>query len=240
MHSPCSSRRSFVKACAALAALSAASTGRVVTPAFALEEAPKAKLVGRDGKPVKASALVPHENYLFLYPYISTACLLLRLGEATSRDIERSGEDAAPYKWPGGCGKNRDVVAYSAICAHALTWDGKQTSFLTYSKGKNQISGHERVITCCAHGSIYDPASGAKVVSGPAPFPLASVKLHHDAATDELTAVGFIGSELFDRFFASQKEDLIAEFGRGGYKELVGGQTAVLPMKEFTKDIVQC
>ncbi len=238
MYSPCSSRRSFIKACAAFAALSAASSSR--SPAFGQEEAPKAKLVGKDGQPIKASALVQNENYLFLYPHVSTACLLLRLEKPTERDIERIGENAAPYKWPGGTGGGHDVVAYSAICAHAFTGDGKQTSFLTYNKGKNKISGHESVITCCAHAAIYDPAAGGKVISGPAPFPLAAVKLLHDAATDELTAVGFMGTQLFDRFFATQKEDLIAEYGRGGYKEFVGSQTTVLPMKEFSKDIVQC
>ncbi len=240
MYSPCSSRRSFIKACAAFAALSAASSSRIASPAFGQEGTPKAKLVGKDGKPIKASTLVQDENYLFLYPYVSTACLLLRLGKPTERNIERIGDNAAPYKWPGGMGQGHDVVAYSAICAHALTGNSKQTSFLTYNKGKNKISGHESVITCCSHGAIYDPAAGGKVVSGPAPFPLAAVELQHDAASDELTAVGFMGSQLFDRFFASQKEDLIAEFGRGGYKEIVGGQTTVLPMKEFSKDIVQC
>lgn len=239
MYSPCSSRRSFIKACAAFAVLSAASSSRIASPAFG-QETPKAKLVGKDGKPIKVGTLVQDENYVFLYPYISTACLLLRLEKPTEHDIERIGDNAAAYKWPGGTGKGHDVVAYSAICAHALTGNGKQTSFLTYNKGQNKITGHESVITCCAHAAIYDPAAGGKVISGPAPFPLAAVELLHDAESDELTAVGFMGSQLFDRFFASQKEDLIAEFGRGGYKEFVGGQTTVLPMKEFSKDIVQC
>ncbi len=240
MYSPCSSRRSFVKACAALAALSAASSSRLAPPAFALEDAPKVKLADKNGEPIKASKLVPHENYMFLYPYISTPCLLLRLGTRTSRDVEHVGDDAAAYKWLGGAGKEGDVVAYSTICSHALTSDNKQASFLTYSKGKNRITGHERAITCCAHASVFDPALGAKVLAGPAPFPLAAVQLEYDAATDELTAVGFAGSELFDKFFGSQKEDLIAEFGRGGYKELVTGRAIVLPIKEFSKDIIQC
>ncbi len=240
MYSPCSSRRSFIKACAAFAALSAASSSRIAPPAFGQEGAPKSKLVGKDGNPIKASTLAQDENYLFLYPYISTACLLLRLGKPTEHDIERIGDNAAPYKWPGGTGNGHDVVAYSTICAHALSADSKQISFLTYNTGKNKVTGNERVITCCSHAAIYDPAAGGKVVNGPAPFPLAAVELRHDAATDELTAVGFMGTQLFDRFFSAQKEDLIAEFGRGGYKEFVGGQTTVLPMKEFSKDIVRC
>ncbi len=240
MHTPCSGRRSFIKACAAFAALSAASSSRFAPPAFALEDAPKVKLAGKDGKPIKAGKLVPHENYMFFYPYISTPCLLLRLGTRTPRDIEHTGEGGTPYKWPGGAGKEGDVVAYSAICTHALTADSKQASFLTHSKGMNRITGHERAITCCAHASVFDPALGAKVLTGPAPFPLAAVQLEYDVATDELTAVGFVGTELFEKFFASQKEDLIAEFGRGGYKEMVTGQAAVLPIKEFSKDVIQC
>ena len=233
-------RRGFVKACSAIATLAAASAARLVEPAFALTDAPKLKLVDKAGKPIKASALRVHENYLFAYPYVSTPCLLLRLGAATPRNLARKDAQNAAYSWPGGVGKDGAVVAYSAICAHAFSYDGKANSFLTYSKAPSHLSGKDRTITCCAHGSVYDPAAGAKVVGGPAKFPLAAVLLAHHADSDELSAVGMVGTTLFDDFFKSFRADLNVEYGRGAYREVLKQQTIVLPMREYSKDVVQC
>jgi Rieske Fe-S protein len=234
------SRRGFVKACGAVAALAAAASGRLARPARALEDAPKLKLVDKAGTPIMASALEVHANYIFLYPYVSTPCLLLRLGAATTRDVERTGRDAAPYVWPGGVGKDGAVVAYSAICAHALSYDSAQTSFLTYSEQRTQLTERERAITCCAHATVYDPANGAEVVSGPAEFPLAAVQLEHDADTDELTAVGLIGTELFDDFFRTYRAELNAEYGRGAYRARLEDRTTVVPIGEYSEAVVQC
>jgi arsenite oxidase small subunit len=234
------SRRGFVKACGAVAACAAASAEPPGRPAFALENAPKLKLVDQTGKPIKAAALEPHVNYVFTYPYVSTPCLLLRLGAATPRDVERKDAQAASYVWPGGAGKDGAVVAYSAICAHAFTYDSKETSFLRYSKVRTRLTAHTEAITCCAHASVYDPAQGAKVVSGPAKFPLAAVQLDYDAATDQLTATGLVGTALFDEFFKAYRAELNAEYGRGAYRALVEGQTTVLPMTEYSKTVVHC
>jgi arsenite oxidase small subunit len=234
------SRRRFVKACSAVAALAAASAGRLAQPAFALADAPRLKLVDKAGKPIKASALEVDANYLFSYPYVSTPCLLLRLGAATPRNVERKDAQKAAYTWPGGIGRDRAVVAYSAICSHAFSYDSKQTSFLTYSKARTQISGHSRAITCCAHASIYDPAEGARVLSGPAAFPLAAVQLAYQTDSDELSAIGLVGTTLFDQFFKAYRGELNAQYGRGAYRTVLEGQTTVLPMREFSKDVVQC
>ncbi len=171
------SRRGFVKACGSAAALAAAASGRLVEPSFALADAPRIKLVDKAGKPIRAGALEVNANYIFSYPYISTPCLLLRLDAATPRNVERTDAEKASYTWPGGVGKDSAVVAYSAICAHLLSYDSKRTSFMTYHKARTELSEHERTITCCAHASTYDPANGASVVSGPAEFPLAAVQL---------------------------------------------------------------
>jgi arsenite oxidase small subunit len=234
------SRRGFVKACGAVAACAAADAGRVAQPAFALEGAPRLRLVDKARRPVKASALEMHANYIFLYPYVSTPCLLLRLGAATPRNVPQNDASEARYIWPGGVGKDGAVVAYSAICAHAFSYDSRQTRFLTYSKARSHLSGQGQAITCCAHATAYDPAEGAKVVSGPAKFPLAAVQFDYDAATDELTAVGLLGTALFDEFFKAYRAELNAEFGRGRYRELIAGQTTVLPMSEYSKNVVQC
>jgi len=234
------SRRGFVKACSAVATLAAAASARLVEPAFALADAPKLKLVDKGGRPIKASALRAHENYLFAYPYVSTPCLLLRLGGATPRKMERKNAQNAAYTWPGGVGKDGAVVAYSAICAHAFSYDGKANSFLTYSKAPGHLSGKGRTITCCAHGSVYDPAAGAEVIGGPAKFPLAAVQLAYEPASDELSAVGLVGTVLFDDFFKAFRAELNVEYGRGAYREVPKQHTVVLPMKEYSKDVVQC
>jgi arsenite oxidase small subunit len=234
------SRRGFVKACGSVAACAVAGAELPVRPAFALENAPKLKLVDKAGKPIRAGALLAHVNYVFTYPYVSTPCLLLRLGAATPRDVEQKNAQEASYVWPGGVGRDGAVVAYSAICAHAFTYDSKETSFLRYSRARTQLTAHTEAVTCCAHASVYDPARGAKVVAGPAKFPLAAVRLDYDAGTDELTATGLVGTVLFDEFFKAYRADLNAEYGRGAYRALVEGQATVLPMSEYSKAVVTC
>jgi arsenite oxidase small subunit len=233
-------RRGFVKACGAVAALAATSSGRLAQPVFALEDAPRLKLVDKAGNPVKAGALEVHRNYIFHYPHVSTPCLLLRLGSATWRDVERKDAQNASYTWPGGVGKDGAVVAYSAICAHAFSYNSRHYSFLTYSEEAGQLSKQGRAITCCAHGSVYDPADGAKVVSGPAKFPLAAVQLEYSADSDEMSAVGFVGSALIKEFFKAHRADLNVEYGRGAYRELIEDQTIVFTMEEYSQDIVRC
>jgi len=209
-------------------------------PTFALESSPKLKLVDGTGKPIKAAALKTHVNYVFSYPYVSTPCLLLRLGAATPRNVEQKDAQKARYVWPGGARIDGAVVAYLAICTHAFTYDSKETSFLHYNKTRTQLTARTKAITCCAHGSVYDPALGAKVVSGPAEHPLAAVQLDYEATTDELTAVGLVGTALLEEFFNAYRADLNAEYGRGAYRALVEGQTTVLPMTEYSKAVVQC
>jgi arsenite oxidase small subunit len=233
-------RRGFMKACGAVAALAATASGRLAQPVFALEDAPRLKLVDKDGNPVKAGALEVHRNYIFHYPHVSTPCLLLRLGAATWRDVERKDAQNASYTWPGGVGKDGAVVAYSAICAHALSYNNRHYSFLTYNEEPGRLSKRARAISCCAHGSIYDPADGAKVIAGPAKFPLAAVQLEHSADSDELSAVGFVGTALIKEFFKAHRADLNTEYGRGAYRALIEDQTAVFTLEEYSQDIVRC
>jgi len=234
------SRRGFVKACGAAAALAAASSGRLAQPAFAMNDAPRLKLVDKAASPIKAGALEVSANYVFLYPCVSTPCLLLRLAAATPRDVERTDRDKTSYVWPGGVGKDGAVVAYMAICAHLLTYNSSATSFLTYNEAKSRVSGAEQAITCCAHASAFDPANGGAVVSGPAEFPLAAVQLEHDADSDELTAVGLVGTVLIDDFFEEYRGKLNAEYGRGAYRTLLEGETTVLPIAEYSVQVIQC
>ncbi|HEU5431761.1 MAG TPA: Rieske (2Fe-2S) protein [Thermomicrobiales bacterium] len=56
------------------------------------------------------------------------------------------------------------LVAYSAICTHL------GCTVLAKLNARGDIA-------CPCHGSIYDPAAGAKVIAGPAPRPLPSLPI---------------------------------------------------------------
>ena len=69
-------------------------------------------------------------------------------------EFEDSGQPAVLVHLDSG-----DFVAYSAVCTH-------QGCTVAYQGGQ---------LACPCHGSIFDPANGAAVVSGPARRPLPEV-----------------------------------------------------------------
>ena len=86
-------------------------------------------------------------------------------------------------------------------------------SFIGYRDAPSPVAGPGKVITCCSDRSVYDPAAGATVVSGPAPQPLATILLEHDAKADEIWAVGTFGGEMFAEFFKKFEFRLQLEMG---------------------------
>jgi Rieske Fe-S protein len=68
--------------------------------------------------------------------------------------FEDSGSPAVLVRLDSG-----EFVAYSAVCTH-------QACEVAYRDGQ---------LACPCHGSIFDPANGAAVVSGPARRPLPEV-----------------------------------------------------------------
>lgn len=75
-------------------------------------------------------------------------------GEAVK--FEEGGQPAVLVHLDGG-----DFVAYSAVCTH-------QGCTVAYQPDSGELA-------CPCHGSVYDPASSAEVISGPAPRPLAGI-----------------------------------------------------------------
>ena len=51
------------------------------------------------------------------------------------------------------------------------------------------------------------------MLGGPAPQPLSAILLEHDKASDHLYAVGTLGGEMFDAFFAKYEFKLALEYG---------------------------
>jgi arsenite oxidase small subunit len=187
----------------------------------------RVKLVDADGKAIRAKSLKVNHNYVFNYPFESTPCFLLNLDRAMKERVELLNEKGDAYTWNGGVGAKKSIVAYSAICAHKLAYPSSQVSFISFRDQPSGISATGKVIGCCADKSAYDPFNGAKVLSGPAPQPLATILLEHDAKTDELFVIGTYGGEMFDAFFKKYEFKLSLEKGGSRAKERVT-KTAVL------------
>src|SRR6266511_3802630 len=203
-------RRDFMFACGASAlAASLPATPADASPRFYA----RARLVDPGGRPLKGHALAANRNFIFHYPFAGTPCFLLNLGRPTKPSAQLKTADEQSYQWPGGVGADHGIVAYSAICAHRLTYPTREISFISYRDEKSAGSRFAHVIHCCSEHSQYDPAEGARVVAGPAPQPLAAILLEHDSNTDELHAVGTLGGELFNEFFEKYAFRLELEHG---------------------------
>jgi Rieske Fe-S protein len=176
---------------------------------------------------------------VFQYPYAGTPCFLLRLGQRVSAPATLMREDGAAYTWSGGVGPGKSIVAFSAICAHRLAYPTRDVSFIRYQAEKSPQSDAD-VIHCCAEHSVYDPARGARVVSGPAPQPLAAILLEYDARADSLHALGTVGAEQFDAFFGKYDFKLTMEYGQGKAQRRVGDQTVVRELAQYCRQTIQC
>ena len=95
------------------------------------------------------------------------------------------------------------------------------------------------MIHCCSEHSQYDPAEGGRVLAGPAPQPLAAILLEHDAASDELTAVGTLGGEMFNEFFAKYEFRLALDNG-GSARRAVSGSAVVTELENYCRQQVKC
>lgn len=229
-------RRDFLSICAA----AAASAG---VPALAADARPqlygRVRLVGENGAPLRARAIPAQRNLIFHYPYASTPCFLLNLGRPARASALLKTADHKAYEWRGGVGAQHSVVAYSAICAHKLSYPTRDISFISFRAERSARNRFANVIHCCSEHSQYDPAEGARVLAGPAPQPLAAILLEHDAASDELRAVGTLGGEMFNEFFAKYAFRLALDNG-GAARRAVQGNAVVTELENYCKQQVKC
>jgi Rieske Fe-S protein len=94
-------------------------------------------------------------------------------GEAIAAESELARNSAVPFT-NAETGEpavlvrtqDNDLFAYSAVCTH-------QRCTVAYRQDT-------RKLVCPCHGSIFDPADGAKVEVGPAPRPLPELKVRVD------------------------------------------------------------
>ncbi len=233
------SRRGFMGLCSA--ALALMSRGGVADQP--LQGYARSLLVDRKGDPMTVDRLERERDYLFFYPYVCTPCFLLRLKAAAAPiDLETAAGEA--YRWRGGVGEERSVVAFAAICSHKLTYPAETVSFIGYRKtpvgfvNENRIERRGSVIQCCSEHSLYDPAAGARVIAGPAPQPLASIALETDEQGG-LYATGVYGGALYERFFERFGFQLELEFGPQA-RQPVSGVAQVVPLSEYSRTRIQC
>jgi Rieske Fe-S protein len=233
-------RRGFLRVCAGCAAL-----GATRADAAAGESSPRAysraRLVDERRQPLRVASLSPGRNYIFHYPFEGTPCFLINLGKPTQQNVRLSTEGGAPYAWPGGVGPQRSVVAYSAICTHRMTYPTRQISFISYRERSTAgAAARMNTIHCCSEHSEYDPASGARVLAGPAPQPLPTIVLEYDAASDGLTAVGTLGGDLYNAFFAKYELKLELDYGGGRARQRIDVATVVTELASYCKQQVRC
>ncbi|HWM41273.1 MAG TPA: twin-arginine translocation signal domain-containing protein [Burkholderiales bacterium] len=227
-------RRGFIKFCAA----SVAGLGSPEVAADArVQLYSKARLVDEKGAPLRAGSIPANRNFIFHYPFAATPCFLLNLGK-TVKPVQLKTVSGEPYEWKGGVGAARSVVAYSAICAHRLSYPTKDISFISYRTEKSARNRIANVIHCCSEHSQYDPAEGARVVAGPAPQPLAAIVLEWDSSKDEIYALGTLGGEMFSEFF--DKFGFRLQLEHGAPRAAVTGTCVVQELDNYCKQQVKC
>src|SRR5260370_29410637 len=126
-------RREFVTLCAASAAGAALPEARGESLTARMYS--RTKLVDESRAPVRLASLRAGTNYIFDYPFSATPCFLLRLGQPIAAGVALRTETGQGYQWEGGIGEGKSVVAYSAICAHKMTYPTRQVSFIGYRDG---------------------------------------------------------------------------------------------------------
>jgi len=241
------SRRNFVKLCASTVAMVGANPALLAQTGGSFHPYRRVRLVDLNNRPVTPEHLKVGENYLFHYPYIATPCFLLNLGRPTEEQTLLKTENGNSYRWRGGVGPGRAIVAFSAICAHKMSYPAEEVSFINYRHNavnflskENTSVQRSQVIYCCSERSVYDPLHGARVLGGPAPQPLAAVLLEYEGRDGSLYATGVYGGEMFDQFFQKFFFRLTLEFKTQNVREQVTNTAVVMPLAEYSHNQRLC
>jgi Rieske Fe-S protein len=230
-------RRGFGRLCLAGVTAAAGRTTRAdaAAPSAAfVTRYDRVLLATSSGEPLRAGALAPEEEYLFFYPFASTPCLLVDLGQALPETVVPVKGRPEGYAWGGGVGPRRSIAAFTAICPHEWSHpDRKFAPIRYYRSGERPVlgGGRDRLIVCCVHGSTFDPGAGGRLEQAPAELPLASVLIEWDQSRDELAALGLLGPDSFERFFRSFT---------GKSRAPVTGRTPVTRLAEYSATLARC
>ena len=207
----------------------------------------RVRLVNTDGRALNSEDMSARESYIFNYPFVTTPCFLINLGHSASGKKILNSSAGESYEWPGGVGPDKSIVSFAAICAHKLSYPTRSISFINFKPDQVLDDGEgtpaastRQVIFCCSERSVYDPASGAKVLGGPAQQPLATIVLEHDNASDQYYALGTLGPELYDDFFEKFGFSLELENEVDEINTLVKDTAIVYHHAEYSRQIQSC
>ncbi|MEJ2644775.1 MAG: hypothetical protein P8180_07550 [Gammaproteobacteria bacterium] len=239
-------RRRFVKLYPSTAAAAGLPPCLQAAPQGPLRRYARVRLVDGRGAVLRAADLHVGVNYIFHYPYVTTPCFLLNLGEPARPDTLTT-DTGHSYRWPGGVGPHDAIVAFSAICSHRMSYPARQVSFINYRPGPTAFVNKEQhsarkahIIYCCSENSVYDATDGARVLGGPAPDPLATIRLEYDRADDALYATGTQGAVLFERFFDKFGFHLALEYETSDIRQQVADASPVVPLADYTRNRILC
>ncbi len=236
-------RRGFVKLCAGAVVSVAAAPAVLANGSQTWREYPHARLVAGDGSatPVRLGDLEVGKAYVFHYPYVATPCFLIDLGRPVAGDADLETADGVSYRWPGGIGPTRSVVAFAAICQHKMTHPSRPVTFIdyrhestSYRDSREALVEREGVIYCCSERSVYDPATGGRVLGGPARQPLTAIAIAHDQEEDAVVATGTRGGEVYDRFFDAFENRLALEYETDRVRDPIGDVSELVLLEEFS------
>ena len=235
-------RRKFLKICAGAGAAVVASPSLIAQPAGAFRPGERVRLVDADGETLQPASLAAGRSYVFHYPYVTTPCFLIDLGIPAEPGEELQTAEGHAYRWSGGVGPRRSIVAFSAICAHKMSYPTRTVSFIDYRD--KPISGdgtgsdwwdRGQVIYCCSEGSVYDPRDGARVMSGPAPQPLAAVSLEFNEDEQALFATGIYGGDMLEQFFEKFGFQVALAHKIDDIRRPAEGTATVWPLDEYSR-----
>ena len=191
---------------------------------------PRSRLV-RDGEtPLTLENILPGQAWVFHYPYRTTPCFLIGL------------EGSAP----GGLGADASVIAFSAICTHKMSHPARPISHIGYraepvafvdrNGARQQKAG---TISCCSERSVYDPADGGRVLAGPAPMPLAAIRLELDP-DEAIVATASLGPDRYDEFLDTFGFRLAMEHGQSDVRRRSGGTALATPAGDYSRQQIRC
>ena len=241
-------RRRFVKLCASAVAGISASAEVLAREDTQYRRYERVAMIDpQTREKIVAASLEVGETYLFHYPYVSTPCFLINLGRSVKPANNLQTREGQRYRWQGGSGPTQSVVAFSAICAHKMSHPAPSVSFINYRHGEVKFRNSEDaieeragVIYCCSECSVYDPATGGRVLGGPAPQPLAAIELEYDDLDDTFYATGTLGGDMFDRFFSNFHDRLVLQHERTDIDRPLRDATELMRLSDYTRNQITC
>ena len=111
---------------------------------------------------------------------------------ATQGTSSQAPASQAPASAAGGSGAiaNAKDLGSTGSVAFKIPSDGHPGVIVKLADGSFVAYDGTSLLACPCHGSRFDPAQGAKVVTGPAPRPLAQLPIKVDQATGAITLAG--------------------------------------------------